>query len=127
MRIWYTKQVETEYSDKAPIGGVRTEFGNRIVDLHMGYDWYLGQGHAPITAENIEETHNIVVNWMLDVDDLEVVFTNFQGKFMTDELYNHIREMELSHTSMSVGDIIETCDGVLHFVDSLGFVTLGSK
>lgn len=122
MRIWYTKEVETD-----PAGMVRTDFGNTICDLHMGYQWFLSRGHLPINHDNIFDTHDFVFGRELPTDDLEAVFEMFQGEFMDVEIRQLLRDRGASHTSMSVGDIIETADGKLHFVDGLGFVTLGSK
>lgn len=125
MRIWYTKEVETNAAHTE-----RTDFGNKICDLHMGYDWYLGRGHNPITVDNLHDTHDFAVSDMWNFvasDDLEAIFVMFQGENMSEHLRKLLYNRGMSHTSMSVGDIIETNDGVLHFVDGCGFVTLEGK
>lgn len=122
MRIWYTKEVETNAAKTE-----RTEFGNRICDLHMGYDWYIEHGHNPITMDNIKETHVSAIDlgtWEIR-NSLEEMFVRYQAENMSPELRSWLRgRTDLSHMSMSVGDIIETNDGVLHIVDGVGFVTL---
>jgi len=55
--------------------------------------------------------------------DLDSVYTQMQGEIWSPngEARQLIKSLGLSHTSMSVGDVIETPDGKFHEVDSIGF------
>ena len=117
MRIWYTNRYNFEFSQADP-------HRDAIRDMHMGYDWYIRQGHDDITMENIKETHDMVYDMPLIHDELENVFEHFQGEFMTPVQREKLLANGADHTSMSVGDIIETKNG-LFFVDCCGFVKLG--
>ena len=122
VKIYYTKKVETN-----PERTKRTEFGNRIVDLHMGWEFYT-ERHNPVTRDNLDITHELVFETDWDAPKgLYLLFALFQADgFDADQSIFDSMNSKRSHTSMSVGDVIDV-DGVLSIVDSFGFIQLEDK
>ena len=101
----------------------RTDWGNLMVDLRMGYKFYLESGHENITPENLNITHTHVHT--LDVDSLEDAFMHSQGEFMSDEVREKVISTGATHTSMSVGDIaIDSESGEMFICDPVGWTLL---
>lgn len=101
-RIWY----------------VRPEQGR---DYRMGYDWLRDQGIPVPDPKTIGQTH--IKLGSIKEADLDRVFSMLQGESWSPrgEARDLIRDIGLGHTSISVGDIVQTADGELLMVDSLGF------
>lgn len=98
-------------------------------DAMMGHRFCTQHGLFPIDTSDLTKTHiklgAIRANVVLSLDDLDPIFSIMQGEEWSPngEARDLIKSLGLSHTSMSVGDIIEV-DGSVYLVDSCGFVTL---
>lgn len=88
-----------------------------------GYDFLKELDMLP-NLKKLDETHALLGG--IDVpDDLEGIFS-LMNMWACGEPSNHfLKSKGVSHTSMSVGDIVEV-DGVFHMVDDFGFKTLNS-
>lgn len=101
-------------------------------DLIMGYDWAMAHG-VNVKPSNITETHVMLKELpfpiYLDapISRLEYVFQAMQGESWSPngEARSLIREKGLSHTSMSVGDVVEIGE-FFFMVDSMGWVELST-
>ncbi len=98
-------------------------------DAMMGHRFCTEHGLFQIDLNDLSKTHvklgGIRANVVLDHNDLDPIFGVMQGEEWSPngEARDLIKSLGLSHTSMSVGDIIEA-DGSIYLVDSCGFVTL---
>lgn len=99
----------------------RSEVGR---DVSFGIDFYVNNlgGKVP-TSNTIEDTHILLGS--IRERDLESIFYFLQGEVWSPkgEAWSLIESLGLTHTSMSVGDIVEM-DGNLYFTDRFGFKKL---
>ena len=74
--------------------------------------------------EALRETH-VFLGRVKD-RDVDALFRLMQGEIWSPngEAREMIYEKHLSHTSMSIGDIIKTPDGIIHVVEMIGFAKL---
>jgi hypothetical protein len=91
-------------------------------DGNMGHEWLVERNLVPSLA-TIEKTHTLVGT--LDVSDPEDAYQMMQGENWSPrgEARGLIAGLGLQHTSMSVGDIVESA-GVLFLVEGGGFKRL---
>lgn len=89
-----------------------------------GYDWLRDQGIPIPDPKTIGQTH--IKLGSIKEADLDRVFSMLQGESWSPrgEARDLIRDLGLGHTSISVGDIVQTADGELLMVDSHGFRSL---
>jgi hypothetical protein len=94
-------------------------------NLVMGYD-YLKQNDRLPDPTNLEATHKLLGT--INQTDLNTIYAMMQGEVWSPrgEARRLIRDKGLSHTSMSVGDIIVR-DGDVIMVDSIGFASLSKQ
>ena len=104
MRIWYWKD-------------------EVAADFMMGFRWLSERKMLPASG-TLAKTH-ILLKEVPPEENLERVFMNFQGEVWSPygEARSLIMSKGLSHTSMSVGDIIEK-GGSAWIVDTIGFTQL---
>jgi len=82
-------------------------------------DFRMGEIPNSINPETLGESHDMVYTIQLghykdmEINDLEVIFHNFQGEFMQDLIRAALQANGASHTSLSVGDIVEDGEGKL--------------
>lgn len=110
-------------------GTGRTEvwYANRDAfrDLSMGLNFALKRGvPIPTSRELLTQTHHRL--GVVDETDLEEVFMMMQGERWSPEgqAAGLIRRLGLSHTSMSIGDVVVLPNGKIFMVDSAGFKLL---
>jgi len=91
-------------------------------DAMMGYDWLLKQGLKP--DKGTIEMNYVNLGSIME-SDLNLIYCNMQGEVWSPlgEARELIKSKGLSHTSMSVGDVVEK-DGKFFMVDSIGFVEI---
>jgi len=92
-----------------------------------GYDFAVSQRIAP-TPEDISRTHTRVKTF--EATSPDEVFTHFQAEIWSPrgEARDLIRALGLSHTSMSVGDlVVEQETGKVLFCDRQGWVEIGER
>ena len=84
---------------------------------------WAGFGELNIDRDNLEVTH--VLLGSVAETDLDIIFGIMQGEVWSPEgeARELIRSKELSHTSMSIGDLIEV-NGRVYEVRPIGFVEL---
>jgi hypothetical protein len=84
-------------------------------------------GHELPKVEALHITHKFVKS--VEAEDLEDVFYQMQGERWSPngEARELIRSLGLSHTSMSVGDVIEDENGHFFMVDMIGFSELSIR
>lgn len=89
----------------------------------MGVDWLREHNFMP-DISNLEKTHIFLKE--IEATDLEQVFVMMQGEVWSPngEARNLIQSKGLSHTSMSVGDIVQEENGKVQICDNFGFVEL---
>jgi hypothetical protein len=106
VKVWYFKDNDDE----------------SIKHAFLGYAFAKKMDKLP-DPNNLEKTHTFLA--FTDLTKLEDVFFHFQGEVWSPngEAGDLIKSLDLHHTSMSVGDIIERDDGVF-IVDTVGFVNL---
>lgn len=94
-------------------------------DLSMGFHFCEKHGLLP-DLENLDRTHSFVaaVSGPKDVEEMDSYFTRFQGDFISGNFQTVVHDFNLSHTSMSVGDLI-VIDRTVWMVNSCGFAFLG--
>lgn len=100
---------------------VKSEF---LRDMGEGFDWLEQHGKLP----NIDDLGSqYVLVGTVQESDLEKIYSMMQGDIWSPagEAKVMINALGCGHTSMSVGDIIET-KGTFYFLDSHGFKKLGS-
>jgi hypothetical protein len=102
-RIWYFKSSESR-------------------NVMMGYDFCEEHGCLP-SARDLKKTH-VLLGSMKD-SNFDTIFRKMQGENWSPngEARSLISSKGLGHTSMSVGDVIETPGGAF-FVDNVGFKRL---
>lgn len=90
-------------------------------DFSGGYKWLEEKGMLPSTPADLSKTH--IRLGSIKKADLEDVFSALQGEKWSPngEARSLIRGLDLSHTSMSVGDIILVDGMKMMIVDSFGF------
>lgn len=93
---------------------MRTIHGHKMVDLQMGYDFFLEQGHTL----DLDETHTYLCTTTLD--DPEQIFASFQGEYANEDMREAVQEADATHTSMSIGDVL-VGHGKTLIVDRFGF------
>lgn len=102
-------------------------------DFSMGLNFLkkYSKKKIPYRVEDLPKTHiklgSMTGNPSLNSEDqIESIYMALQGDMWSPngEARNLIRGLGLSHTSMSVGDIIVTNDGKLYFIDSFGYKEL---
>ncbi len=96
-------------------------------DYLMGYGWLKDQGIPVPDAKTLGRTH--VKLGAIKESDPERVYVMMQGENWSPnvEARDLIAKRGLSHTSMSVGDILQMADGQLLMVDTDGFAKLASR
>lgn len=89
-------------------------------NLTLGYNYASKQGLLP-DCKNLEKTH--VKLGSVSETNKEKIYQMFQGEVWSPngEANKLIRSLNISHTSMSVGDIIKMPNGICYFVDMTGF------
>lgn len=102
-------------------------------DACMGREFCEKHGFFKIDINDLTKTHVLLggiktsTNYLPgeDMVQLEDVFTWMQGEVWSPngEAREFIRGLGISHTSMSVGDIVETPKGIF-LVDRVGFIKL---
>ena len=102
-------------------GSTKIWYARYSRDLGVGYEWCKKQNCLP-DVNHIEKTHAYIGS--IDCVNLERIFELLQGEFWSPngEAYDLIEATD-THTSMSVGDIIQTEDG-FYMVDRLGFIKI---
>jgi len=104
-KIWYVKSEHTR-------------------DYMFGLDFITSKlGKEVPSSKNIEETYMLLGS--IKERELNSIYQLLQGEVWSPngEARNLITTLDLSHTSMSIGDIVEI-DGNLYFVDRYGFKKL---
>lgn len=93
-------------------------------DYLMGYQWLKDEGIPVPTAKTITQTH-IKLGAIRETDPGNV-YHLLQGEVWSPqgEATDMLQELGLSHTSMSIGDVIQRPDGTLLMVDTVGFQQL---
>jgi hypothetical protein len=99
--------------------------GSFAADAMMGHDWLVKRNLLP-TRSTL--TQNYVLIGTINLDHPEDVFHAMQGEMWSPQGQANmmIRRLD-THTSMSMGDIVEImggASGVLWLVDSVGFKKL---
>lgn len=91
--------------------------------LMMGYNSAVKENKLPV-CNDLEKTH--VKLGTLAETNKEKIYQSLQGEVWSPngEASKFIKSLGISHTSMSVGDIIKTADGSCYFVDLTGFKEL---
>lgn len=102
-------------------------------DACMGREFCDKHGFFQIDPKNLAATHvnlgciraTVVDDGVTEEVDLEEIFSLMQGETWSPqgEARNMLRAIGISHTSMSMGDIIEF-NGDVFIVDNYGFVKL---
>ena len=84
-------------------------------------------GHEEVTVETLHTTHKFVKQ--VEAEDLEGVFKMMQDEQCcpNGEVPDIIKSLGLSHTSMSIGDVIEDEDGRFYVLDMTGFSELSIR
>lgn len=124
IRIWYAKR---------PKQGDDPDLWEYMRDVRMGLDWMKRQKLPLPTPNDIWRSHtklgSIQGSGRYGPDDMEDVFMAMQGEIWSPEgeANSLIRGLDLAHTSMSVGDIVQPPDGTLWFVDTIGFTKIWPK
>ena len=96
----------------------RTDFGNLICDLQMGWEFY--SEYHNNRDFNLSETHTLV--GVVSYDTPESAWIALQGENVSPEFAEFIRLSDATHTSMSVGDVlVEVETGKHFFCDRIGF------
>jgi hypothetical protein len=103
-------------------GTTKIWYAKETRNLGMGYDWCQKKNCLP-DPKNLKKTH--VLLGSIKGTDLDRIFYVMQGEIWSakGEAYSLIKDSGLSHTSMSVGDVIEIGDKV-HIIDRDGFEEL---
>jgi len=88
----------------------------------MGYNFCKKQGCLPDISD-LGKSH--VKLGTVNTTDINKIFSNFQGDSWSPngEARNLIKSKGLSHTSMSVGDVVKV-SGKVYIVDNFGFKEL---
>lgn len=89
----------------------------------MGVEWCRSHNTLPNPRE-LGKTHTYVK--MIKADDLADVFHKMQAEQWSPngEACELIKKLDLTHTSMCVGDVIVATDGIVAMVDGMGFQKL---
>jgi len=89
-------------------------------DLLMGYEWCRERGRLPDLA-NLNSTHVYLMD--VHTENLEEIFRQMQGEIWAAKGNERrlIRAKGLSHTSMSVGDVVILSNGQAWIGDLVGF------
>ena len=108
-------------ADLAP-GSTKIWYAITTRDLGMGYEWCKKQGCLP-DPKNLKKTHALIGS--VKGTDKERLFHLLQGEMWSPqgEARDIIKKSGSSHTSMSVGDVIEV-GGKAFMVDQSGFQEL---
>jgi len=97
-------------------------------DLGMGLDWCSKQGTLPVLpCEDEDRTDTHMQLMSINAESLADVFRRMQGEVWSPngEGRKLIEQLGLSHTSMSVGDMIEdVATRTFYFVDRVGFAEI---
>ena len=97
----------------------RTDFGNLLLDLRMGLDFYEKE-HGKFDPSSIETTHTYIATTTLA--NKESIFESFQGFNISEKQKVEIFfDTDADHVSMSVGDILVDNNGRVFFCDSIGW------
>ena len=84
-------------------------------------------GREVPTIEMLHRTHKFVKQ--VETEDLEDVFFQMQGeqRSSNSDTRDLIKSLGLSHTSMSIGDVIEDEDGRFYALEMVGFSELSIR
>jgi|TARA_Y100000310_G_scaffold277810_1_gene295842 hypothetical protein len=115
-------------------------------ELNMGWFrvWYQKTGfsnmfnvkESDVDVNDLEKTHTKVANIRPDLsgenvwEDLENIFMNMQGHLWGEDYVRSndlLEELGLHHTSMSVGDIVQTHDRIVYLCMKEGFIQVNEK
>jgi len=104
---------------KTEIWYYKREFGR---DVGMGVDWLKEKDLLP-TKKTLKKTHTLIGK--IKATNLEPIFMLMQGENWSPqgEANDLIKKSGISHTSMSVGDIV-ILKGKMYMVDLYGFEEL---
>jgi len=85
-------------------------------------------GDTTPTVDELDDTHTLLTSY--EAESLDAVWEHFQAENWSPngEARSLIEEKELSHTSMSVGDVIhDTESGFYHVVRPMGFFIIPKR
>lgn len=93
-----------------------------VRDAHMGFKFLKDEGKLPSSA-TLSNTH--VLLGKIKETNLNEIYTLMQGEFWSPngEARQLIQRLKLTHTSMSIGDIIKVGNNLI-MVDERGFATI---
>lgn len=103
-------------------GSTKIWYAKETRDLGMGYNWCQKKNCLP-DPNNLKKTHSLLGS--VKGTNLDRIFYLMQSEIWSPqgEAYDLIGNSGLSHTSMSVGDVIET-NGKVYLADIHGFKEL---
>ncbi len=123
MRLAYKtlNDAAAKYQKLADLGKGSTKiwYAKETRDLGMGFDWCKKKKCLP-DPKNLKKTH--VLLGSIKGTNPDSIFYLMQGEIWSPqgEAYDLIGKSGASHTSMSVGDVVET-NGKVYIVDRDGF------